>query len=972
MNYIKIVLVILASFVVIVYTSSIYHENTVITYRPDVKEISDYFGYSVVLNKYGLIVGAPKARSREDATINSGLVYNCSLSNLDVQNVTCYPMGWIEPEYFRQRNRRFIPSDFFRDDMWFGATIASLTDGKILICAPRWAVPFRDKHLLANGVCYLHKHNRDGVLYLLKEQSRQAFLTDGSRKEYGDYGTHLNFYAYGEAGMSITVSSNNYVIVGAPGLMQWTGGIVSFRFNPSEDSMFISKQPMTNPYFTKDLGPDDYFGYSVETGIFQLNGSILYVGGAPRSKLGYGQVLIFEPTIREQDPLNIHAKIKGPQLGSYFGASLCTVDIDGDGRADLLVGAPTFVKKDGELPYDQGAVFVYMTKETGSTFVLKEHGFVSGSGASGARFGATIAELGDVDGDGFKDVAIGAPWENEGLGVVYIYKGYDKGLRTEYIQRIMAKGTSGFGMSISKGLDVDHNNCNDLAIGAHNSSTVYLYRCVPTMQVHASVKVPDAMNLPVNVTSFTALFCVSAPPKPLWSHVKMNLNAKIVIDPEMNRATINGDSEYGISIKPGHDACDEQIVEVKPTADLSVPISIKFELQPVELMQSDSTKFLLEAARLSEDSVLHSSFLIQLIRDCGEDMICTPWLVMRLEPLEDPYVPGLSTKFGAKLTVLNKEEPAYGAKVTVSLPYTLKRVPSECNFEIFKNSTYPEYIMVCDLPAPLHRDEQITWEIELEPTFISYLGTIIPSNEEPIFIYAVLEDSLFNRNITDNAKQEIVIDVQTVADFAITGKPLPNATMAVTREKLYNSEDIVFEHYYQITNYGPSDWSGLQVEILFPDEVELNSPLKGCEDKISFIKCTLSVAANVSMPVVLELKYNLSRYGEDLRQNMTYNITTTMSIEWYKFKSLEITTTLVLDPAPPIWPIILGLIAGLLALAAIIYILYKCGFFTRTQLEELKKLQEQDVASDEEAGTSNQLAVDADESTHELICDDSD
>lgn len=38
----------------------------------------------------------------------------------------------------------------------------------------------------------------------------------------------------------------------------------------------------------------------------------------------------------------------------------------------------------------------------GSKFFLKDCGYVSGSGASGARFGTVIAELGDVDGDGFK------------------------------------------------------------------------------------------------------------------------------------------------------------------------------------------------------------------------------------------------------------------------------------------------------------------------------------------------------------------------------------------------------------------------------------------------------------------------------------------------------------------------------------------------------------------------------------------
>lgn len=75
------------------------------------------------------------------------------------------------------------------------------------------------------------------------------------------------------------------------------------------------------------------------------------------------QVLVFEPPVIETASLKVHAKIRGSQLGSYFGASLCCLDINNDGRADLLVGAPNFVKKDGELPYDQGAVFVYLAAE---------------------------------------------------------------------------------------------------------------------------------------------------------------------------------------------------------------------------------------------------------------------------------------------------------------------------------------------------------------------------------------------------------------------------------------------------------------------------------------------------------------------------------------------------------------------------------------------------------------------------------
>ena len=51
------------------------------------------------------------------------------------------------------------------------------------------------------------------------------------------------------------------------------------------------------------------------------------------------------------------------QYGSYFGASVCAADLNGDGLDDLLIGAPTFMQK-----YDEGRVYVYINREFVSTF----------------------------------------------------------------------------------------------------------------------------------------------------------------------------------------------------------------------------------------------------------------------------------------------------------------------------------------------------------------------------------------------------------------------------------------------------------------------------------------------------------------------------------------------------------------------------------------------------------------------------
>ncbi|GBP95609.1 Integrin alpha-PS3 [Eumeta japonica] len=468
------------------------------------------------------------------------------------------------------------------------------------------------------------------------------------------------------------------------------GGVVEYRLSDRAWAEHHRARSITVP--TADLKKisEEYFGYSVESGVFEPGGETLYVAGAPRGAAGRGRVLIFKPSDKEMLLPNIKSSLEGTQLGTYFGASLLCVDLNADGRADVLVGAPNYVSQHDKFSYDQGAVYVYLTDSKESDLKLNAAGSVRGSGASGARFGSALAALGDVDGDGHPEVAVGAPWEESGRGAVYVYSAHAQSLRTTHAQRISPSGARGFGIAISKGLDIDGNGCNDLAVGAYASDETYLFRCVPTITIKVSIDAPRALEYTKNITKFTALFSVDVDSTTAWPNVKLDLSATISVDKGEGRAYLIEDSKYKIAATPKLNSCERRTVVIKENSDLSRPINLAVDVIP---QRGKSSLYSSNKVRLSNSSVTHSSSNIQLTGDCGEDLICQPEIIVQLKDLESSlYIPGSGDRVGAVATVINAGEPAYGAVVNFSLPAAPKKVPSSC--EMLASN------MTCKVPSP--------------------------------------------------------------------------------------------------------------------------------------------------------------------------------------------------------------------------------------------------------------------------------
>lgn len=123
----------------------------------------------------------------------------------------------------------------------------------------------------------------------------------------------------------------------------------------------------------------------------------------------------------------------------------------------------------------------------------------------GGRFGSTLMCLGDIDYDGYGDIAVGAPYEEESGGAVYIYNGHMDGVSKTYSQRLIGSHYSsrGFGISISDSRDINGDNYPDIAVGAYLSEKAVLLTTVPVVTVNMTLAHLQKIRLLRNTTSFT-------------------------------------------------------------------------------------------------------------------------------------------------------------------------------------------------------------------------------------------------------------------------------------------------------------------------------------------------------------------------------------------------------------------------------------------------------------------------------------
>jgi hypothetical protein len=160
---------------------------------------------------------------------------------------------------------------------------------------------------------------------------------------------------------------------------------------------------------------------------------------------------------------------EGDQANAYFGFSVATAgDVNGDGYSDVIIGARQY--DNGEM--DEGRAYVYLGSALG---LARRPAWTAESDQASALFGNSVATAGDVNGDGYSDVIVGAPYyENDvgwGQGRAYIYLGSADGL-SEVPAWTAESDQEGsfFGRSVATAGDVNGDGYSDVIVGAENYS----------------------------------------------------------------------------------------------------------------------------------------------------------------------------------------------------------------------------------------------------------------------------------------------------------------------------------------------------------------------------------------------------------------------------------------------------------------------------------------------------------------------
>jgi Protein tyrosine and serine/threonine kinase/FG-GAP repeat len=319
--------------------------------------------------------------------------------------------------------------------------------------------------------------------------------TNGYKLE-GEMGSDCSGYSVSAAG-DINGDGYDDVLIGTPFHESGTGrSYVVYGSNQTISGGLLSLSTLngTNGYKLDGEGIGDYSGHSVSAA-GDVNGDgyddiilgaychpyISGVGCGPgRSYVVYGGEKVISNGILSLSGLNGSNgyKLDGETSFDYSGWSVGAAgDINRDGYDDIVVTAPNHASNSGR------SYVVYGSNKTvfGGALALSSlngvNGYKMDGETGGESSGYSVSSAGDVNGDGYADILVGAPYYANNVGRSYIVYGSNKTIPGGVLALSSLNGATGYkmdgefsldrsGYSVSATGDVNGDGYDDMLIGA--------------------------------------------------------------------------------------------------------------------------------------------------------------------------------------------------------------------------------------------------------------------------------------------------------------------------------------------------------------------------------------------------------------------------------------------------------------------------------------------------------------------------
>ncbi|XP_030284875.1 integrin alpha-V [Sparus aurata] len=793
-----------------------------------------YFGFSVDFFKPSnnqnsdVLIGAPRANSSSSGggVVERGAVYSCPWRS----SSSCQQLQF---DSSADRVNGAGAQMEFKSKQWFGASVRS--DGEhILACAPlyQWST-FGVSEREPVGTCFLKK--------------------GGTVVEYSPCRSNANSpegQGFCQAGFSADfLKKNNRVVVGGPGSFYWQGQLISDDVSEiftRVDQGFIT--PYANTQATKSASAqydDSYLGYSVTVGDFNDDGVEDYVTGVPRGQKALGYVNIF-------NGLNMDSMVNftGTQMAAYFGHSVAASDVNNDGVVDLLVGAPLFMDRgsDGKLK-EVGQVSVHLGR---GGFSFHPAQVLTGS-EKYARYGSAIAALGDLDRDGFNDVAISAPYGGpDHHGLVYIHNGRPQGPDPSPSQVLQGKWASSympasFGYSMTGNTDIDQNGYPDLIVGVFGADKAVLYRARPVVSVNATLDItPQIINpeekactvpgTSTMVSCFKVKYCLKAsgPGAPQTLSFRVDLMLDRLKQKEATKRVLflHGRTfQYSKNMMVTNGktpACEEQHVFLRDEfRDKITPISVVMEYSLDYKLAADRTGLQPIVDMSAPSNVTKQA---HILLDCGDDNICKPDLRLSVKSNHQQIYIGDDNALTLEISAENQGEGAYETELHVYPPQQadftgVGAVHSQTlnRLSCFYKKENQTKVVVCDLGNPMKGGTKVVAELRFSVHQLSEEDTSVK------FDLQIVSSNQFNNT---SPRVSSVTKLAVLATVSIRGTSSPSQVLLPIanwkpKEPPVVGDDIgpQIVHVYELLNNGPSTFSKASLEVEWPYQFKNGSLL---------------------------------------------------------------------------------------------------------------------------------------------------